>query len=43
MDYSTFGLEGNWYQLIIAAREFDLLVGDIATTDTRSPASYRRL
>lgn len=30
MDYSTFGTEGNWYQLAIVTKESDKLVGDIA-------------
>lgn len=30
MDYSTFGREGNWYQLAITSLESDELVGDLA-------------
>ena len=30
MDYSTFGSQGNWYQLAIASSDFDELLGDIA-------------
>jgi len=30
MDYSTFGTEGNWYQLAISALYSDELIGDIA-------------
>lgn len=30
MDYSTFGTEGNWYQLAILTQETDELVGDLA-------------
>ena len=29
-DYSTFGTEGNWYQLAILTQETDELVGDLA-------------
>jgi len=30
MDYSTFGSEGNWYQLAISSINSDELVGDLA-------------
>lgn len=30
MDYSTFGTEGNWYQLAIIAKKTNELVGDLA-------------
>ena len=30
MDYSTFGSEGNWYQLAISSIDSDELVGDLA-------------
>jgi RimJ/RimL family protein N-acetyltransferase len=30
MDYSTYGTEGNWYQLAIALHDSDELVGDLA-------------
>lgn len=30
MDYSTFGREGNWYQLAISSFDSDELIGDIA-------------
>ncbi len=30
MDYSTFGTEGNWYQLAISMHGTDELVGDLA-------------
>jgi len=30
MDYSTFGREGNWYQLAISSIDSDVLVGDLA-------------
>ena len=30
MDYSTFGTEGNWYQLAISTHDTDELVGDLA-------------
>jgi RimJ/RimL family protein N-acetyltransferase len=30
MDYSTFGREGNWYQLAISSLDTDELVGDLA-------------
>jgi RimJ/RimL family protein N-acetyltransferase len=30
MDYSTFGKEGNWYQLAITSLDSDELVGDLA-------------
>ncbi|OUS24490.1 GNAT family N-acetyltransferase [Thalassotalea sp. 42_200_T64] len=30
MDYSTFGTEGNWYQLAISSLDSDELVGDLA-------------
>lgn len=30
MDYSTFGAEGNWYQLAISSYESDELIGDLA-------------
>ncbi len=30
MDYSTFGNEGNWYQLAISSLDSDELVGDLA-------------
>jgi RimJ/RimL family protein N-acetyltransferase len=30
MDYSSFGTEGNWYQLAIIIRDSDSLVGDLA-------------
>lgn len=30
MDYSTFGTEGEWYQLAISTKDADELVGDLA-------------